>query len=186
MTSDQLKDAVVRKVIATCSDWLTDEQRTILESTLRLALFRMNLSEEEMALSTEVRTPNEDYLKQFLAIKMVKGLSEKSLKLYAMTVRRLFLYVDKPVADMSANDIRCYLAIRKTRDGVTNTTLSGELLNLRSFFSTLHVEEKIPHNPTSKIEPIKVEKKTKDPFSEMEVELLRKAALSPKTSLENP
>ena len=79
MTSDQLKDVVVRKAIATCVDWLTEEQRTILESTLRLALFRMNLSEEEMALSTEVRTPNEDYLKQFLAIKMVKGLSEKSL-----------------------------------------------------------------------------------------------------------
>ena len=186
MTSDQLKDAVVRKVIAACSDWLTDEHRMLLESTLRLALFRMNLSEEEMALSTEVRTPNEDYLKQFLAIKMVKGLSEKSLKLYASTVRRLFMYVDKPVADMSANDIRCYLAIRKTRDGVTNTTLSGELLNLRSFFSTLHVEEMIPHNPTAKIDCIKVEKKTKDPFSEMEVELLRKAALSPKTSLENP
>lgn len=186
MTSDQIKDEVVRKVLSGCASGMDDQERQKLENTLRMALYRLTLSKEETALSTEVRTPNEDYLKQFLAIKMVKGLSPKSLKLYTGTVCRLFRYVDKPVADMTSNDIRYYLAIRKTRDGVTNTTLNNELLNLRSFFTTLHTEEIIPHNPTAKIDRIKVEKKQKEPFSELEVELLRRAALTPKTSLENP
>lgn len=186
MTSDQIKDEVVRKILSACVSWMDDQERQKLENTLRMALYRLTLSKEETALSTEVRTPNEDYLKQFLAIKMVKGLSPKSLKLYTGTVCRLFRYVDKPVADMTSNDIRCYLAIRKTRDGVTNTTLNNELLHLRSFFTTLHTEEIIPHNPTTKIDRIKVEKKQKEPFSELEVELLRRAALTPKTSLENP
>ena len=186
MTSDQIKDEVVRKILSACVSWMDDQERQRLDGILRMALYRVTLSKEETALSTEVRIPNEEYLKQFLAIKMVKGLSEKSLKLYAMTVRRLFQYVEKQVPDMTSNDIRVYLAIRKTRDGVTNTTLNGELLNLRSFFSTLHTEEILPHNPTAKIDRIKVEKRQKEPFSEMEVEMLRKAALNPKTSLENP
>ncbi len=186
MTSDQIKDEVVRKVMGVCASWLDDAEMQKIESALRMALYRLTLSEEETALSTEVKRPNEEYLKQFLAIKMVKGLSPKSLKLYAMTARRLFSYVERNVPDMMANDIRYYLAIRKTRDGVTNVTLNGELLHLRSFFTTLQVEEIIPHNPTAKIDRIKTEKRTKDPFTELEVEKLRKAALTPKTSLENP
>lgn len=186
MTSDQLKDEVVRRVLSSCMPWADDQQQQKLENILRMVLYRLTLAKEETALSTEIRIPNEEFLKQFLAIKMVKGLSKNSLKLYSMTVRRLFLYVDKPVPDMTSNDIRYYLAIRKTKDGLSNTTLGSELRNLRSFFGTLHTEEFVNHNPTAKIDRIKAEKRQKDPFSEMEVELLRKAAISPKTPLENP
>ena len=186
MTSDQLKDEIVRNVLAVCNSWTTDKERAQLDSALRMALYGLTVTKEETALSTEVRLPNEEYLKQFLAIKMVKGLSEKSLKLYTNTVRKFFSYVDKPVPDMTANDVRYYLAIRKTRDGITNTTLNNELLNLRSFFTTLNTEELIPKNPTAKIDAIKKEKRVKEPFTEIEVELLRKAALNPRTKLGHP
>lgn len=186
MTSDQLKDVVVRKVMTACADWLTGEHRMLLESTLRMALFRMNLSEEEMALSTEVRVPNEEYLNQFLVIKMVKGLSERSIKAYARTIRHFFSLVNKPVPDVSANDIRYYLAMRKTQQSVSNVTLNNELLHLRTFFGTLNVEELIPANPTAKIDRIKTEKRTKDPFTEIEVEMMRKVALNPKSKMAHP
>lgn len=186
MTSDQIKDEIVRNVLAVCNSWARDKERAQLDSALRMALYGVTLTKEETALSTEVRRPNEDYLKQFLAIKMVKGLSEKSLTLYTNTLRKLFAYVDKLVADMTASDVRYYLAIRKTRDGITNTTLNNELLHLRSFFTTLHVEEILPRNPTAKIDAIKKEKKVKEPFTEIEVERLRVAALNPPTSLSKP
>lgn len=186
MTSDQIKDTVVRKILGACAGWTTEEERTILENALRMALYRVNLAEEETALSTEVRVPNEDYLKQFMVIKMVKGLPEKTLKLYTTTIRRFFSLIDRPVPDVTANDIRYYLALRKTQRDVTNVTLNNELLHLRSFFGTLNVEELIPVNPTAKIDRIKTEKRTKDPFTEIEVEMIRKAALNPRTKLAHP
>ena len=101
-------------------------------------------------------------------------------------MKKLFQYITKPVPDMTSNDIRVYLALRKTRDNLTNTTLDNELRCLRSFFSTLNTEEIIPRNPTAKIDRIRTEKKKKEPFTEIEVELLRRAAQNPKTCLENP
>ena len=184
-TSDLLKDELARKVMISCSAWADAQARERIDNALRVALYGLTLSKEENALSTEVIKPNEEYLKQFLAVKMVKGLSQKSLKLYADTVRKFFTVINKPVPDVEANDIRYFLAIRKTRDGLNNTTLDNELRNLRSFFSTLHTEEMIPKNPTAKIDKVKTEKRTKEPFTELEVELLRKAAASPKTRLEN-
>lgn len=186
MTSDQIKDAVVRKVLGTCAGWTTEEERAVLENALRMALYRYNLVEEERALSTEVRMPNEEYLKQFLVIKMVKGLSEQTLKLYTNTIRKFFSLIDRPVPDVTANDIRYYLALRKSQRDVTNVTLNNELLHLRSFFGTLNVEEIIPINPTAKIDRIKTEKRTKDPFTEIEVEMLRKAALNPRSKKAHP
>lgn len=186
MTSDQIKDEIVRNVLAVCNSWATDKERAQLDSALRMALYGLTVTKEEMALSTEVKRPNEDYLKQFLAIKMVKGLSENSLRHYTHTINKFFSYVDKTVPDMTANDVRYYLAIRKTRDGISNTTLNNELLNLRSFFTTLHAEEIIPRNPTAKIDAIKKEKRVKEPFTEIEVERLRVAAMNPRTSNANP
>lgn len=186
MTNDQLKENVILKVVGACMDWATVEQRIQLETAIRMALYRVTLTEEETALSTEVVTPNEDYLKQFLMIKMVKGLSEKSLRLYTNTIRKFFDIVNRPVADVTANDIRYYLAMRKQQRSVTNATLNNELLHLRSFFGTLNVEELIPVNPTAKIDRIKVEKRQKEPFTEIEVELLRRAALNPRTKLGHP
>ena len=185
MTNDQLKDTVIRKVKAACVKWATEEQLACIDNAMRLALYRVTLAEEEMALSTEVRTPNESYLKQFMMIKTVKGLSPKSLRLYANTVQRFFIIVDKPIPDVTSNDIRYYLAVRKGQDGVTNVTLGSELRNLKSFFTTLAAEEIIPRNPTNNIDAIKVEKRQKEPFTELEVELLRKAVQEPRSSHTN-
>lgn len=184
MKSDQLKEELVRTVLVACDSW-PSHQKEQIDTALRIALHGLMLSKEETALSTEVHRPNEDYLKQFLAVKMVKGLSEKSLKLYANTVQRLFVYIDKPVPEMTANDIRYYLALRKSRDEISNVTLDSELRNLRSFFTTLHVEEMIPRNPTAKIDKVKSEKRTKEPFTELDVERLRVAAMNPRSSLTN-
>ena len=106
MTSEQLKDSLVREVLQACTPWTDGEQRERLEASLRMALHSVTLQKEETSLSVSVEDPNEEYLKQFLAIKMVKGLSPKSLKLYANTIRRMFLYTGKSAAEITANAIR--------------------------------------------------------------------------------
>lgn len=165
---------------------LSAEQRSKLDGTLIILLNGLIFAKEETALSTEVKAPNEEYLKQFLAIKMVKGLSERTLHLYNETVHRFMKYVDVPIPDVTASNIRYYLAIRGQRDGVSKVTQNNELLHLRSFFSTLQAEEIISRNPTAKIDRIKYEKVLKQPFSELEVEKLRNAAINPRKGRNAP
>lgn len=179
MTSEQLKDEFRNNLLMRMAPELSSEQRSKLDGTLTILLNGLVFGKEETALSTEVRIPNEEYLKQFLAIKMVKGLSERSLYLYEGTLRRFMQYVDKPVDEVNATNIRYYLAIRAQRDCVSKVTQNNELLHLRSFFTTLQAEELITRNPTAKIDRIKCEKVIKEPFSELEVEKLRNAALNP-------
>ena len=186
MNSEQIKDEVVRKILSGCLTWLDEQHRQQLEHITRIALHNVELCPRETALSTEVLIPNDEYVKQFLAIKMVKGCTDKTIRHYGQTLQMFFREVDIPVTEITTNDIRVYLAIRKTRDGVSNSSLDNELRVLRSFFGTMLQEELVTKNPTLKIEKIKSEKKKKEAFSDKEVELLRRAATSPRHPIENP
>lgn len=126
---------------------------------------------------TEVMVINEDenqmLIRKFITAKIVKGLSDRSLEYYKNTIDQFLSRVQKNVADVTADDIRLYIALRRKRDGVTDTTAGNELRNLRSFYNWLYTEELIENNPISKVEPIKQAKTKKEAFSEYEVELIR-------------
>lgn len=175
MTDELLEDAK-RKVVMLCQTWASDEQIRQISNALTVAFSGIQLSKQETALSTEVLTPNEEYLKQFLAIKIVKGLSRKTLSYYNYVVRRFFDASGKLVNQVTTNDIRVYLAMREMRDGVSKVTLNNERRCLRSFFTTLSDEELIGQNPAGRVDNIKEPKRVKKAFTEMELERIRNAA----------
>lgn len=119
---------------------------------------------------------NEMLVKKFLISKMVKGCSERTVKLYGDEVPKILAKIGKTVDDITSDDIRLYLAKRMRIDGVTNTTADNELRYLRSFFNYLMAEEAVMKNPTLKVDKIKCPKKEVETFSEMEIELLRETA----------
>lgn len=175
MDSDGAKEEIVDAVLQSCTSWATADERRKIEMAVVLALRNYHIEKTETALSMVFEKPNEWYLNQFLAIKSVKGLSEKTLTYYRGTIKQLLEIVPKPIAEITTNDIRYYLATRELRDKVTKVTLANELRNLRSFFTTLDAEDLIPRNPVSKIDAVKTEKKVKKPFTEIEMEQIRRA-----------
>lgn len=177
-SSDKLKEEFVQKVCMACGKFLSAEQCQRIEKILLINMGNLTLTKEELALSTEVVKPAEEYIRLFLAIKMVKGLSKRTLDYYEQILRKFFQDVNKPVAQITSNDIRVYLAVREMKDGVSKVTLSNELRVFRTFFSTIAAEEVIEKNPTAKIDSVKVPKRVKEPFSEMEVELIRQGCTS--------
>lgn len=172
---DDQKQAVARAVVQKCLSWATAEQRQLIESAVILALAGVKVEKEETALSTEFAQPNDKYLQQFLAIKMIKGLSERTLEQYRREVQVFLDFAQKPVPAIGVNDIRVYLAKKKVRDGCSNTSVDNTRRYLRSFFDTMWREGVIADNPAAKIDEIKKEKKVKKPFSEEEVEAIREA-----------
>ena len=65
--------------------------------------------------------------------------------------------IEKTADDITAEDIRCYIAFR-LKDKISKATIAGEIAILSSFFNWLYTEEIIKRNPMSKVDKIKTEK----------------------------
>ena len=169
-----------------------ERERLINEICMKLSVPGMDIQEMKNSLymimngyeittrSTEVAILKEDrneaLLKQFIVAKKVKGCTEKTLKAYWDSNSRAMKQMSKTVDDITTSDIRYYMAIRLRRDKVATVTVGNEVRNLSSFFTWLHAEGLIRHNPMARIDRVKVPKTKKEAFTEMEIEKLRNAA----------
>ena len=144
-----------------------------ISSELFIILSDYDITARETAVTVRTVDKNQYFMQKFLVSKTVKGLTARTLELYRKEVSKILEKINKPADEITADDIRLYLAIRQKRDKVTKTTANNELRYLKSFFGYLMTEELIPKNPTAKIDRIKCEKIKRNAFTEMEVEKIR-------------
>lgn len=119
---------------------------------------------------------NEYLLQRFLVAKTVKGLSKRTIKAYRTGLTMILQNIGETVDDITADDIRYYLAVRQRRDRISKTTADNELRYLRTFFQYLVAEELVTKNPTAKVDRIKCERRRKEAFTDIEIEKIRLAA----------
>lgn len=116
---------------------------------------------------------NDIALKRFLAAKIAQGCSKRTIGYYKDSIRLTLEKIGKPYTDVTADDIRLYLAMRIYRDQVTKTTANNERRNLSAFYGWLQKEEILLKNPMTKVSAVKVTKTKKKAFDQMEIEKLR-------------
>lgn len=73
------KEQVVRQIERMCVGFLTVEQIRQVSAVITIALQDRTISAEQTAISTQFAISNEEYVRRFLAVKMVKGCSERTL-----------------------------------------------------------------------------------------------------------
>jgi len=131
---------------------------------------------------TEIVPANDDKrqkaIQMFIVTKKVEGCTGNTIHYYMGTLKRFFNEINQRLEEITADQIRYYLAIRSTRDKLSKTSQDNELRVLKSFFRWCSGEEYIEKNPTENIKAVKKEKKIKRPFSETELELIREKAKS--------
>lgn len=139
---------------------------------------RMQSAFEEYVLKArknELMNPNTDeameILKMFLLNKKVEGLSDKTLHYYKMSLRDFLIRLNKPVPEITANDIRMYIAKYKGTSSKSNQDNVRRIIS--SFFTWCTAEEYVAKNPSLRVKKIKGDKKVRKPFTEMEIEKLR-------------
>lgn len=137
---------------------------TDIQSELIIILNDYEVTTRETTLAIRNDDKNEYLLKKFIITKTVKGCSDKTIKCYGKEITKILDAIGKSVDEITADDIRYYLALRERRDKVSRTTMDNELRYLRSFFGYLHSEELIQKNPTSKIDAVKGVKRKKAGF----------------------
>lgn len=122
---------------------------------------------------------NEEAVRMFFVVKNIQGCTKKTLRYYGQTIKNVLGFLNnKPLDQITTNDIRYYLAVKKERDGNKDSNIDNIRRVLSSFFGWLHEEEYIQKNPMLKIKKIRVEKRVKKPFKESELELMRYEAAS--------
>lgn len=148
----------------------------ISDSRIRIILNDYDISPKR----TEIVLANDDKrqkaIQMFIVTKKVEGCTENTIHYYMGTLRRFFGEINQRIEEITADQIRYYLAIRSTRDKLSKTSQDNELRILKSFFKWCSGEEYIEKNPTENIKAVKKEKRIKRPFSETELELIREKA----------
>lgn len=147
-----------------------------IKNQLYIILSAYEIEERCTEVAVLQQDRNESLLKKFIVAKMVKGCTDRTVKLYRIEIGKTLDKIGKTVDDITADDIRLYLARRINIDKVKKRTADNELRYLRSFFGWLRDEEIIKKNPVIKVDKIKCEKKAVETFTELEVEKLREGA----------
>lgn len=157
---------------------LPKEEEQKLKNFLYMELYQYSLVRiQETDLMVRDETLNEHALRMFFVAKSVQGCTKRTLSYYRNILSQFFTFLgEKSVNQITANDIRYFFAVKKERDGNKDSEINNKRRVLSSFFGWLHEEEYIDKNPMNKIKQIRVEKRIKKPFKDVELERLRYAA----------
>lgn len=139
------------------------------------------LSDFEIAdRCTEVavcESENAKFLNRYCACMLVDGKSQRTIYQYRRQLIRIADSLQKNYRDMTAYDIRYYLACEKQR-GLSNVSLENTRSYISAFFQWMFAEEIINKNPAAAVNTIKCPQEIKVPFTDVEIDAIRSACRS--------
>lgn len=169
-----MKDKLITEIQSSMAYLLNHTQLEELRRVLTHSLHKVEVAERKVSQPQE--TPeNGGLLEVFIAAKRIEGCSEKSLKYYDFTIRQMFGGLDKPIREISTDDLRGYLAGYQKERGSSKVTIDNIRRIFSSFFGWLEDEDYILKSPVRRIHKVKTDKPIKETFSDEGLELLRDA-----------
>ena len=114
-----------------------------------------------------------DYVQLFLAAKRVEGCSEKTIRYYDSTLRKVLNIIGKDVIQITTDDLRLYLDSYQSSRTVGKTTIDNIRRILSSFFAWLEDEDYILKSPVRRIHKVKTCKTVKETYSDEALEIMR-------------
>lgn len=178
-----MSDRLINKTLLELQDHLSGDQLRRLKDVLTIECAKYLIAEQKNEVVIYDETSDIAAYKQFFVSKKIQGLSSGTLNLYMQTINLFMRSVRKPFADVTTNDIRLFIANREMIDNVSKGTLARERGCIVRFFKWLCNEEYISRDPGARVENIKVPKRRKQEFSELEVEKLRSVTANSKEAL---
>jgi site-specific recombinase XerD len=165
------EEEIRSRILTDMVDKLNPEETDELSKILDTVLYEYNIERKstELAITDE---SNDILIKNFLGTKLLEGCSKKTVEHYRGTITRMVSIINKPIKDITTNDIRYHLVSWQINRQVSNTTLNNMRKVYSSFFKWLKTEQYIQENPMERIKPFKTEKVEVHPFTGKELELL--------------
>ena len=163
---------IVRRILDDMKPYLNQRQISELNQALLINLEDVEIIDKERPYDSDYKKENKRLYDSFMDSKKLEGRSQNTLLYYGSTLEKLLMSFDKPLQNVTTNDIREWLILYK-ETGVSNVTVNNVRRIFNSFFSWLEAEEYILRNPMRRIHRVKEEYQIKKPYSEWEIERLR-------------
>jgi len=165
------ENEIVINIVEAVTEQYAEVDPNILRNIVESALYNYDIHEKVTALA--VMSDMWAKVSIYLATKKLDGLSLKTLKNYALHLRRFSNCFQKDVKDVTTMDIRMFLADLVKDKGLKNSSLETEKSIIKSFFTWLEDEDYIDKSPTRKIKKTKTEKRVRKSLTVEELELMR-------------
>ena len=165
------KQALLDKVRRRAAEELTAADMDRLTAILSDVLEGFRVEE----LKTDSWTANDDDLiASFVSSLNVQGRSQKTIERYVYVISRFMKAANTTTRSVTVYHIREWLAAEKKR-GIQESTLEGDRTVLSSYFNWLFREGLIEKNPIVNVGVIKVPKKQKKTYSDIDFEKLNQS-----------
>lgn len=147
-----------------------------VEAELTLLLSGYDISKQENALTEYTGGDTVYYRDRWLLDKKIGGCTDNTIKTYRTTYDGFFREVKKSPIQVTADDVRKFLAIKELRDGSSKSYLNDIRRPLSSFYTWMQDNELITKNPMRAVPRIKEPKVMRQAFSAEDIEKIRRAA----------
>lgn len=168
-----IDENICNELIFAMSPFLDDKYLSDARMRLIVILSKYDIKKAETEIVPYEGDVNEMILRRFLVAKTAAGRSKRTINYYKASISMTLAKIGKPYTQLTADDMRLYLALRVNRDKVSKTTANNERRAMSAFYTWLQKEEIIQKNPMNKVETIKETKKKKKAFTNMELEKIR-------------
>lgn len=157
------------------SEFLSKDQSDKLKNILFINFRGKAIAEDKCEIIPAETDDDIRLLQLFKASKIISGRAEGTLKQYIDELRYCRNTIGKKFADITTMDLRWYLGMLQEQRGNKMATINNKMKYLNSFYSFLLNEGLISSNPVSRIEPPKIPKVVRKPFTVEDMEAIRKS-----------
>lgn len=174
-----MHEKLKRELLTGLSNLLTTEQLQKADQVISVTFTRYEITER----TTEVTIYNDglpEEIKAFLVSKSIKGLTKQSLTHYRRVLVHFANNITKDIKEITANDVRLYLLAYEQTHNISKSALDDKRRVLNSFYKWMAREDIIVKSPMEKIDPIKFDKKVREPLTAIELEQIRSVAETPR------
>ena len=161
------------EILSRMDKYLTGSQLYELNKVLNDEFNKVTFTKKKENLHYDIESENRHILNEFLNMKRLEGLSQRTLDRYDYDIWNMFQHINKHYNDITTDDIREYLQYAQSRNNASNRAIDNYRKSISSFFNIMSDNGYVYKNPMTRIKPIKYDKKVKKPFTDEEIEMLR-------------
>ena len=168
-----MKNQIIAEIEQNMLPYLDNAQMEQLHYVLSHTLWDVDISKnKDKSLQKDI-VSNEKYLDLFTSAKKVEGCSEKTLRYYKATIRKLFEILNKHISHITTDDLRKYLSEYQKINNCSKGNIDNIRRILSSFFAWLEDENYILKSPVRRIHKIKTAKTVKETYTDEALETMR-------------
>lgn len=168
-----MKEQIINNIISVMKASLNNMQLVQLKQALLLCLPEEINTDNLIDQNSSYEMDNDQLLNQFVNAKRVEGCSEKTIKYYETTIRKMMTAIDKSVLQVDTDDIRTYLSNYRQNTNCSKANIDNLRRIASSFYAWLENEDIIMKSPVRRIHKVKAEKQVKETYSDETLVTLR-------------